>query len=96
MDLNDAWTESGAEGTFTMGCVVARADFMEEHPQAVDRFLEEYAASIAYITGEHEDAAQLVVDAGIVPKVPIAKAAIPQAESGVHHRRGHAGDQRLL
>lgn len=79
VDLNDAWTESGAEGTFTMGCVVARADFMEEHPQAVDRFLEEYAASIAYITGEHEDAAQLVVDAGIVPKVPIAKAAIPQA-----------------
>ena len=79
VDLNDAWTESGAEGTFTMGCVVARANFMEEHPQAVDRFLEEYAASIAYIAGEHEDAAQLVVDAGIVPKVPIAKAAIPRA-----------------
>ena len=47
IDLNDVWQEVGAAGTFTMGCVVARSDFVEEHPEAVDAFLTEYAASIA-------------------------------------------------
>ena len=27
IDLNDAWTESGAQGTFTMGCLVARTEW---------------------------------------------------------------------
>ena len=79
LDLNQVWEDSGVEGTFTMGCVVARADFVEEHPQAVEDFLTEYAASIEAISAGGDDAAQMVVDAGIVPKAPIAKAAIPQA-----------------
>ena len=79
LDFNDAWEESGAGGTFTMGCVVARKDFIEEHPQAVEDFLTEYAESIAFIAEGSDEAAQMVVDAGIVPKLPIAKAAIPQA-----------------
>ena len=79
IDLNDVWQEVGAAGTFTMGCVVARKDFIEEHPQAVEDFLTEYAESIAFIAEGSDEAAQMVVDAGIVPKLPIAKAAIPQA-----------------
>ena len=79
MDFNQAWEDAGAEGTLTMGCIVARTAFLEEKPQAAENFLKEYADSIAYITGGAEDAAKLVVDAGIVPKEPIAKAAIPQA-----------------
>lgn len=79
IDLNDVWQEVGAAGTFTMGCVVARKDFIKEHPQAVEDFLTEYAESIAFIAEGSDEAAQMVVDAGIVPKLPIAKAAIPQA-----------------
>ena len=66
-------------GTFTMGCVVARSDFVEEHPEAVDAFLTEYAASIAYVNEHPEEAAALVEQYGIVPKAAVAKAAIPQA-----------------
>ncbi|MGN8875681.1 ABC transporter substrate-binding protein [Pseudoflavonifractor sp. HCP28S3_F10] len=79
VDFNQAWEDAGAEGTLTMGCIVARTAFLEEKPQAAENFLKEYADSISYITGGAEDAAKLVVDAGIVPKEPIAKAAIPQA-----------------
>ena len=43
IDLNDVWQDVGAAGTFTMGCMVARSDFVEEHPEAVDAFLTEYA-----------------------------------------------------
>ena len=28
IDLNDVWQDVGAAGTFTMGCVVARADWL--------------------------------------------------------------------
>lgn len=79
IDFNTAWEESGAEGTFTMGCVVVRNEFLEENPQAVEDFLTEYAASIEYVRENAEEAAPLVVEAGIVPKEPIAVAAIPQA-----------------
>ena len=78
IDLNDVWQEVAA-GTFTMGCVVARSDFVEEHPEAVDAFLTEYAASIAYVNEHPEEAAALVEQYGIVPKAAVAKAAIPQA-----------------
>ena len=79
IDLNDAWTEAGAQGTMTMGCVVVRTEFAQENPQAVENFLEEYEESITYVSENPEEAAALVVEAGIVPKEPIAKAAIPQA-----------------
>uniref|UniRef100_UPI003FF0DE34 ABC transporter substrate-binding protein n=1 Tax=Flavonifractor plautii TaxID=292800 RepID=UPI003FF0DE34 len=79
IDLNDVWQKMGAAGTFTMGCVVARSDFVEEHPEAVDAFLTEYTASIAYVNEHPEEAAALVEQYGIVPKAAVAKAAIPQA-----------------
>ena len=79
IDLNDAWTKAGAQGTMTMGCVVVRTEFAQENPQAVENFLEEYEESITYVSENPEEAAALVVEAGIVPKEPIAKAAIPQA-----------------
>ena len=79
IDLNDVWQDVGAAGTFTMGCVVARSDFVEEHPEAVDAFLTEYAASITYVNEHPEEAAALVEQYGIVPKAAVAKAAIPQA-----------------
>ena len=46
VDFNDAWTVSGAAGTFTMGCVVVQTEFARENPQEVENFLTEYPASI--------------------------------------------------
>ena len=79
IDLSDAWTESGANGTFTMGCVVVRTQFAQENPQAVQDFLAEYEASINYIKDNPEEGAALIEQYGIVPKAAIAQAAIPQA-----------------
>ena len=79
VDLSDAWTESGAAGTFTMGCVVVRAEFAREHPEAVSAFLTEYEASINFIKDDPEEGAALIEQYGIVPKAAIAQAAIPQA-----------------
>lgn len=79
IDLNDAWTESGAQGTFTMGCLVARTEWLEDNSELVPGILEEYAASIDYANSNPEEAAALIEQYGIVPKATVAQAAIPQA-----------------
>lgn len=79
VDLNDAWRDTGAAGSFPMGCVVVRTAFAAEHPQAVQNFLTEYAASIDYVKNNVDAAAELVAQYEITPKAAIAKAAIPQA-----------------
>ena len=79
VDLNDAWTEAGASGTFTMGCLIANAGWVEENPELVDAILAEYAASIDYVKENVEEASQLIAQYGITPKAAIAAAAIPQA-----------------
>ncbi len=79
VDLNDAWAESGAAGTFTMGCLVARTEWLENNSELVAGILEEYQASIEYANDNPEEAAELMAQYGIVPKAAVAKAAIPQA-----------------
>ena len=79
IDLNDAWTESGAQGTFTMGCLVARTEWLEDNSELVPGILEEYAASIDYANSNPEEASALIEQYGIVPKAAVAQAAIPQA-----------------
>lgn len=81
VDLNDAWTEAGAEGALTMGCVVVRTEFAQQNPEAVEAFLEEYEASIAYMSdpANLDSAAALAETYGIVPKAAVAKRALPDA-----------------
>lgn len=81
LDLNDVWQQVEAEGVLTMGCVVARDGFLTENSAAVDLFLEEYGASIAYMSAAEnlDEAAGLAEKHGIVPKAAVAKKAIPDA-----------------
>ncbi len=80
LNMTEEW-EKVAEGgsTLMMGCVVARTEFVQQNKAAVDKFLEEYAASITAVRGDAETASQLCVTYGIIPKAPIAKAAIPNS-----------------
>ncbi len=87
LDLTEEWDRWADDSSvLTMGCVVARKEFVEQHPDAVDTFLAEYAASIAYMTDEANMAlstdanpAQLAAKYEIVPSAAIAADAIPQA-----------------
>lgn len=78
IDVTKAWEEVGDGSQLIMTAVVARSEFIEEHPDLVNAFLKEYAASIDYVNNNLDDAAQLVYDFGITPNVAIAKDAIPQ------------------
>ena len=61
LDLTELFEEAtGDKIKLTMGCVIVRKEFLEEHREAVDAFLEEYRASTEYVNKNVEDAAQLL------------------------------------
>ncbi|MDE7131233.1 MAG: ABC transporter substrate-binding protein, partial [Lachnospiraceae bacterium] len=86
MDLTEQWdmiqekSEDGQDGMksqLVTGVTVVRKVFLEENREAVDRFLEEHAASAAYANEHVEETAELVAKAGIIEKAPVAAKAIP-------------------
>lgn len=77
LDLTEEWDKVTSDGVLTMTTVVVRTEFAQEHPEAVEAFLKDYQASIEYVNGSVEDAAELVEQYGIVPQAAIAKLAIP-------------------
>ena len=86
VDLNDAWEEAKAGGVFTMGCLVARTEFVESCPEAVEQFLVDYQASVEYMADPEnlslsggQNPANLAVKWGIVPKQAVAAKALPDA-----------------
>ena len=77
IDVTEAWSELQG-GKLIMTAVVARAGFVEEHPDLVDAFLADYEASIDYVNNNPDAAAELVAGYGLTPNAAIAKEAIPQ------------------
>ncbi len=77
MDLTAEWDALGTDGKLTQGCIIVRSAFAEEHPEAVQAFLEEYAASIESVLADPAHAGELCEQYGIVAKAAIAAKAIP-------------------
>ena len=81
LDLTQEWDklQEGQEekSSLLTGVVVARTDFVEEHPQAVEDFMENYEASVAFVNENTEEAAKLVGQYDIVAE-EVAKTALPQ------------------
>ncbi len=78
LNMTEEWEKVNNSGIpLTMGCVVARKEFVEQNPEAVRMFLREYRASIYNVADNVETAATLCETYGIIPKAAIAKAAIP-------------------
>ncbi len=78
LDLTEEWEKTTEDSQLTMGCIIVRKDFAEEHPEAVEAFLEEYEASVNYVKENVDEAAQWIAQFGITGNEEIAKAAIPQ------------------
>lgn len=76
LDMSDEWDKISDTSSLMMGCVVARSEFIDEHPEAVKTFLEEYRESVEHCTNVDE-VASYCVEQGIIPSIDIAKAAIP-------------------
>ena len=76
LDLTEEWDALDNGSALLTGVVVARADFVEEHPVAVSDFLEQYSASVDWVNANTADAAALIGDYGIV-EAAVAEKALP-------------------
>ena len=73
LDLTEEWDALDNGSALLTGVVVARADFVKEHPAAVSDFLEQYSASVDWVNANTADAAELIggydiVDAAVAEK----------------------------
>jgi len=76
LSLADLWKEAAVDAGAVTACIVARAAFIEEHPELVSTFLENCAASVQWVTENPADAALICEELGIV-KAAVAEQAIP-------------------
>lgn len=76
LNLTEEWNKF-CSTELVQGVVIARKSFVNEHPEAIEQFLREYEKSSAFVNENIDEAAKLIVDAGILGNVEIAKKAIP-------------------
>ena len=80
LDLTEEWEKlsstSEEKATLITGVVVARKEFCEEHPQAVEEFLSAYEKSVDFAKNDVDGAAALIGQYDIVPEA-VAKKALP-------------------
>ena len=78
LDLNREWESAceaaGQKARLITGVAVARSEFADAHPEAVDAFLSHYRESVEYVNGNVDEAAKLVAGYDIVPEAVAAKA----------------------
>ena len=78
LDLTAEWEAIYGENTLVQGCLVVNTAFAEAHPAELKQFLSDYEASVNFIKEGSDDAIEDIVDAGVLPKAPIAKKALPK------------------
>ena len=80
LDMNKEWDklqEGKADASkLITGVVVARAEYIEQHPEEVAAFMEAYSQSVAFANENNDEAAALIGKYDIVPEA-VAKAALP-------------------
>ena len=76
LDLTEEWEALG-NGELTTGGIAVRTAFLEEHPDAVKAFVDEYGKSVAFTNSQPEDAAKLIAKYEIAAE-EVAKNAIPR------------------
>lgn len=76
--LTDEWDKVTDNGSrFLTGATIVRNAFLEEHPDAVEVFMQEHEESADEANTDIEGTAALVAEYGIIEKAPIAAKALP-------------------
>ena len=80
LDMTKEWEQladqDGNKASLVTGVTIVRTEFLEEHPEAVAKFLEDHAQSTDFVTANPADASLLMEKYDIVA-APVAEKAIP-------------------
>lgn len=76
LNLTEEWAKV-SDAELVQGCIIVKADYLEQHEKEIAKFLERYAESAAFVNENIEEASQLIEEYGIMEKAAIAKKSIP-------------------
>lgn len=79
LDMNNEWDklqQQEDKSALVTGAIVVRTQFLEEHTDLVNKFLEAYKDSVAYVNSNIEEAAEMIEEQDIIPAA-VAKIALP-------------------
>ena len=76
VDLAAEWEKLNDGSSMITGVVVARRAFVEEHPEAAEAFLRDYADSVEWVNANTAEAAAVIGNYGIVAAA-VAEKALP-------------------
>ncbi|MBO7341110.1 MAG: ABC transporter substrate-binding protein [Clostridia bacterium] len=78
LDLTAEWESAFGSDSLVQGCVVASMDFVENHPEEVKKFLEEYELSINYTIENPKEASEKIAASGVFEQAAVAEKALPK------------------
>ena len=89
LNLSNEWS-AVSQNELAMGCIAVRNNFLSSYEASLVDFLAEYKASIEYIGNAQnaEASAQMIVDAGVLPKLPVAKSALGNLYGAIVYQDG--------
>lgn len=80
MGLTEVWDsvqDGESPSRLLTGVTIVNTAFLKEHPDLVDNFITEHENSTHFTADDPDAAAELIAAAGIIPKAPLAKKALP-------------------
>lgn len=78
LDLTAEWNKYFPADSLVQGCIVARGAFIEQHPEKVSAFLQEYEASIAYVMNDYTKGGDVIARTDILSSAAVAQNALPR------------------
>jgi len=78
VDLLTEWEKIEDDSVLALGALIIKSELINNHPEVVKNFLNEYKSSIEYVNTNIPEAAKLVEKHGILPKSKLAELAIPK------------------
>lgn len=70
--LTDEWNKVNEDTQLAMGCVIVRADFAKENPDAVKAFIKDNKSSVEYVNTNPLKASEKIAEKGIIDSAVFA------------------------
>lgn len=89
LNLSTEW-DAVSDYSLSMGCLAVNNSSLSAKSAEINAFLSGYKSSIEYINdrNNHESAAGMIVSAGILPKLPVAKSALTNLYGSIVYQDG--------
>ena len=97
IDFTNEWAKVNST-PISMGCIIANGDFARKNKGALDDFLDEYKASVGFISNPEniDSAAEYIANNGIIGKTAIAKTALTNLRNSITYIDGNEMKEILV